>query len=560
MPTRSRATRRAAGAAFCAAGVAALLALAPMSSAAGAAATFSTPQKLTGASGGEPSIATDQLGNVYVVGPQGIPSGLSGGPGVGAWVSHDDAATFGPATLVGSYLGGGDSDVTVAPDATHTVYVADLEAVATAVCKSTDRGATFVSVGPVPSPDCTTVPAGQAGPSDDRQYLTAAPDGKTVYLTYHEFVSAQPVAFRSDNSGDDDFVNPCGPLVTDPTIEANVPTDVTGGTLVSKPVVDKQGNLYVLFTTTTQAQNAAAIAAGQLSGTFSQVYMAVSSDKCGSFTDYTVFDGSALGTNTVQFGDIFNALAIDGAGDLYAFAAGYVGTTAFATTTDAYLFMSRDGGKTWTRPTAIGEGGAHMLPAAVGGPQAGQLSVGYYRTTNGVTDPNDPNGEWTYTTAQTTDATSPGPTFTFADVRPGYVYHRGIICNQGILCTSGRDLADFTSATIDAAGCPIYTFAANPDGVDAGTFNYVTKQTSACLSPAAVVVTPTTAPPTTAPPTQPATPTGSTTTTTAPTPVVAARRSLASTGGSAMTAAVALVLLGAGGAALRRRQRGLRRS
>ena len=327
-------------------------------------------------------------------------------------------------------------------------------------------------------------------------------------------------------------------------IEANVPTDVTGGTLVSKPVVDKQGNLYVLFTTTTPAQNAAALAAGQASGTFSQVYMAVSTDHCATFTDHTVFDGSALGANTVQFGEIFNALAIDGAGNLYGFAAGYVGTTPFAKTTDAYLFSSLDGGKTWTKPVKVGSGGAHMLPAAVGGPQAGQLSVGYYRTVNGVTDPNDAAGVWTYSTAQSGNATSATPTFTSADVRPGFVYHRGTICNQGILCTSGRDLADFTSATIAAAGCPIYTFAANPAGVDQGTFNYVTKQTSGCFSTrAAITQHPATGPVSPVPPAS------------APSPATpsAARSVLASTGGGATTGAVALVLFALAGLVVRLR-------
>lgn len=499
------------------------------------APTFSTPLKLTGAAGGEPSIVTDQRGNVYVAGPQGIPSGANGGPGVGIWVSHDDANTFSKAATVGSYLGGGDSDLTVAPDATQTLYVADLEAAATAICKSVDKGKTFTSIGPVAGQQCTDVPAGQAGPSDDRQYLTAAPDGHTLYLTYHEFVSAQPLAFRSNNSGADDFTTPCGPIVNDPAIEANVPTDITGGTLVSKPVVDKRGNFYVLFTTTTQAQNVAALAAGQTSGTFSQVYMAVSTDHCASFTDYTVFDGSALGTNTVQFGDIFNALAIDGGGNLYGFAAGYVGKTPFAKTTDAYLFTSRDGGKTWTKPTKIGTPGAHMLPAAIGGPQAGQLALGFYRTTNGVTDPNDPKGVWTYGTATSTNATSATPTFQLADVRPGFVYHRGIICNQGILCLSGRDLLDFTSATVDARGCPIYTFAANPDGVSQGTYNYVTKQKTGCFTAQSV-----------APPRQvsvhPA----------APAPV-APSQSLPRTGGVAATAGLGTVLLALALLARRRR-------
>lgn len=455
------------------------------------AASFTSPVKLLGAAGGEPSIATDPLGDVFVDGPQGIPSGLSGHGGVGFWVSRNDGSTFGSAKLIGSDLGGGDSDVLYSKGA---VYVADLEAAATQICKSTDRGVTFQGIGPVPDPTgCTTVNGGQAGPSDDRQWLTSAPDG-TLYLTYHEFVSAQPVAFRSDSGGNDLFANPCGPLVTDPTIESNVPTDITGGTLVARPVTDKSGNLYVLFATTTQQENLLAQSSGQPSGTFSQLYLAVSHDKCQTFTDYTVFDGEKrYGENTVQFGDIFNDLAIDGAGNLYAVGAGAIGTKAFPTTTNLYVFRSGNGGKSWSSPQTVGgTSSAHMLPAAVAGAQAGRLAIGYFHTTNGITNPNDTKATWTYGTAESTDAASAQPTFRLADVNPGQIYHRGDICNQGILCgtvpggPSDRSLLDFTSAALDKNGCPLFTFAGNPTGspgnnTSSNTFNFVTRQTSGCF-------------------------------------------------------------------------------
>ena len=459
--------------------------------AAGASAAtknFTTPVRLTGPTGGEPSIATDPLGDVFVAGPQGIPAGANDQAGTGFWVSHNDGTSFGPGRDLGSFLGGGDDDVIYSKG---VVYINDLEAIAAAVCKSTDRGATFESIGPVADPDhCSHVGIGQVGPSDDRPWFTAAPDG-TLYLTYHEFVTAQPVAFRSDNGGNDLFANACGSIVTDPTIEANVPTDVTGGTLVARPVTDKAGNLYVLFVTSTQAQNAAALLAGQPSGTFSQVYLAVSHDKCRSFTDYTVFDGSKRGTNTVQFGDIFNDIAVDGAGNLYVVGAGYVGTKPFATTANLYLFKSTTHGTTWSAPQVVGNtNAAHMLPAAVGGPRAGQLDIGFFRTVNGVTNPNDGSGQWTYATAESTNATSGAAGFVYRDVNPGFVYHDGQICNAGILCgapgePSDRSLLDFTSAALDAHGCPLFTFAGNPGGDSNGTSNYVTRQLTGCFSTAA---------------------------------------------------------------------------
>ncbi len=466
-----------------------------IASAAGAV-TFNTPVQLSNPpTGGEPSIATDPQGDVFVAGPQGIPSGVSGHPGIGLWISRNDGNSFGAGQFMGSDLGGGDDDVIY--DA-GTIYTADLEAIASEVCKSTDRGNTFTGVGPVPDPaGCTTVNAGQVGPSDDRPWLAADPtDAQRLYLVYHEFVSAQPIAFRTDNGGGDGFANACGPLVTDPTIEANVPTDITGGTLVARPVVDKAGNLYVLFATTTQAENAAATAQGQPSGTFSQLYVAVSQDHCQTFTDYTVFDGSKVGTNTVQFGDIFNDLAIDGAGNLYAVGAGAVGTTPFPSTTNVYVLSSTDHGQHWSSPRMLDNAGAaHMLPAAIGGPQSGQLAIGYFGTINGVTDPNSLSGKWTYTAAETTNATAANPTFGYSDVNPGFVYHNGQICNAGVLCgatpngPSDRSLLDFSSVALDSAACPLFTFAGNPSGTPTTntsstvpTYNYVTRQLTGCFA------------------------------------------------------------------------------
>jgi len=168
---------------------------------------------------------------------------------------------------------------------------------------------------------------------------------------------------------------------------------------------------------------------------------------------------------------------------------------------NVYMFSSTDHGQHWSKPNLIGStNAAHMLPAAVAGRQGGQLAIGYFQTTNGKTDPNDLGGQWTYTTAESANSASASPTFTYADVNPGFIYHHGQICNEGILCgapgqPSDRSLLDFTSATVDSAGCPLYTFAANPTGTPTtndntagsptlNTFNYVTRQLTGCFQPA----------------------------------------------------------------------------
>jgi hypothetical protein len=205
-----------------------------------------------------------------------------------------------------------------------------------------------------------------------------------------------------------------------------------------------------------------------------------------------VFNGAKLGTNTVQFGDIFNDLAIDGAGDLYVVGTGFIGHKAFAKTTHVYVFSSKDHGKKWSHPVQLHTPhSADMLPAAVGGPKAGQLVIGYFKTINGVTDPNSLKGKWTYATAESRNATASHPRFHYVAVRPGYIYHNGQICNAGILCglpgePSDRSLVDFTSATIDGHGCPLFVFAGNPTGTpttnsSSNTNNYVTRQRVGCF-------------------------------------------------------------------------------
>ena len=44
------------------------------------ATSFTNPVKLTGATGGEPSIVTDPFGDAFVSGPQGIPAGATKAP------------------------------------------------------------------------------------------------------------------------------------------------------------------------------------------------------------------------------------------------------------------------------------------------------------------------------------------------------------------------------------------------------------------------------------------------------------------------------------------------
>src|SRR3954452_3608386 len=204
---------------------------------------FSAPQALPGSlpgneqfNGGQPSVEFDPAadGHVYAVAP-----GADGSNGVGFWRSADHGTTFAGAQAIGSGAGGGDSDVEVGLD--HTVYVADLEVVANAICRSHDFGATFDN-------GCDTGTASnQEGPESDREWINHDPhdpNAKVLYFTYHDVSAQFPLIYRSDDGGSS-FV-PCG-FIYEPGSDASMNFG-PGGTDVGKPAISRTGAIYVPIT------------------------------------------------------------------------------------------------------------------------------------------------------------------------------------------------------------------------------------------------------------------------------------------------------------------------
>ena len=479
-------------------------------------AAFAKPVQLAGGCGGEPSIDTDGQGHVYVSSPRGIlaytASCINGGApatatgGVSTWASSDHGATFGPQIGAGTANGGGDSDTTVDP-LTGDVYLADLEAIGSDICVSHDHGATW---DPFPNPTgaetCTAGSApnitvgNQSGFEADREWLnvygpTATYNHKDVYLIYHDFAVGIPLVWRSQDGGA--FQPLAAPAFTDPTFAQQV----VNGTVMAKPVIDSAGNIYALVTTE---------GAGQ--GPLNHLWLIKSTDHGQTWTDTSIVAGAP----TAQLGLVFNDMAIDGAGNLYALTLGNIDGSV--PPVHAYLFSSKDQGATWHQTDVSPAGNpALALPALHGGSQAGELAIGWYQSIN-TTDPNDVSGQWRYVGLESSNADSVAPTFVATALgspsTPGVgIVHVGQICSQGILCTTGqledsvspltstgsgqgnRNLADFSSVTIDSNGCAIYVYA--DDGTDTSmdyllktTSNDVTRQTGGCFAAGPVANTP----------------------------------------------------------------------
>jgi hypothetical protein len=401
-------------------------------------------------SGGEPSIAFDPAGNghVYVTAPQFIPTAvdhaLGAGPdsdvGAASWASGDHGLSWPDAVLTGAANGGGDTDVEVADD--HSVFVADLEAVATDICTSHDFGKSYE--------DCEQgLAKNQQGPENDRQWLTRGPGG-VLYLTYHDFAGGFPIIERSTDGGK--TFAPCGTII-DPAGPAAQNYTPTGGTLVSKPVVGKDGSVFVEFT---EPDGVSAPVGANLN----HMYMAVAKGGC---------EGGTVFKNTVVYEDpgadlanIFDTEAIDGGGQLYILLGGQL--KAGEKGTNLYLFTSTDGGEHWTH-TRVNPPDlqANVLPAITGGQAQGQALLGWFGSPS--TDPNDTKAVWSYYAAATYDG---GQTFNSVRVGDAPV-HYGDICTQGVFCglvpgqPSNRNLADFSSAAIDpATGCGALAVPADP--------------------------------------------------------------------------------------------------
>ena len=443
--------------------VAALLAsLALVGEAHAAGLAFSDPFALPGSApganglpGGEPSLVFDPSGDghAYSVAPGGDER-----TGVGFWASTDGARSFAPGRSVGSLIGGGDSEVEVGPD--HTVYLADLEIAANAICRSHDYGATF-------GDGCETgLASDQAGPESDREWLTASPvSPQVLYLTYHDFAAGLPIVEQSSDGGSS--FSPCG-AIADPGQPA-FQTALTGGSDVGKPAIARDGSLYVPL-----------VGASRFGGgDATDLYIAVGDGGCaGGFRSTPVYSNPGA-----SLANLFAFASIDGGGNVWMAVAGPL-AAGRPSTLD--VFVSRDHGHTWSPPMVVSAPGekAAVFPAIAAGQAPGQAAVGWYSTDSSA-DPQADGDQWRYYGATTSDF---GATWDVAAVTR-QPFHYGAICANGVLCTSNRNLLDFSSIAVDPqGGCVVHAFPGDPYDLPgsqqtAPAAAYISRQTAGpCLN------------------------------------------------------------------------------
>lgn len=361
---------------------------------------------------GEPLTAFDANGRFYI-------SALSGlGGGCGVWYSDDacgQAQTFVGTPDAG--IGGGDAEIKTAPEKNalgfYNVYTSSLSLANITTAVSFDGGNTFL-----------LTPISSYTPVLDRNWnATYGPS-----ICYLSFVNGatQPgnamEVVRMDYSGLAAPVISPNSVVWDPVhVDPNLPhqkgnlvTDKRPGAntalLMAGP--NGEGNVYCCWTENGQ-----------------RVFCSVSTDFGTTWTHHLIWDGG-IGAN---YSHIFTWMAVDNAGNLY---------NVFSDDRNIYLCASTDHGVTWTTPVRVNRGSGTsnscIFPQIVAG-SPGHIAICFYGTSD--TSPHNATAEWEVYVARSDNALLQAPDFNEVKVNDK-PFHTGAVCENGLNCTSGRELSD----------------------------------------------------------------------------------------------------------------------
>jgi hypothetical protein len=409
------------------------------------------PAKSTGLTrneDGEPGIGVSPSGQFWVASdiapyaahdPRIDPvAGLLSGADI--WSSSDGGRTYrwhaDPFSLAQNTAGlaGEDTDLAVAPQKNaqgfYNVYAASLWVGSSSVASSQDGGKTW-NVNPL-----------GGVPTQDRPWLAA--DGPcTLYVAYHELP-----AFTPTISTYDVCTNANVPVSNGAALD---PVHSTNLTLSDFPGLSNSFNKQAVDTSPSSPHRHALYVPMSLCKVdqFPDVIVNANSSSCPKGTQYLVAvstDGGQTFTYHPVALDPSGASLVwtgtvntDGAGTVY---------FAWSDEKNSYLDVSRDGGKTWTKPKKLNAPNTAAVYPTVAGGKAGRVDIAWYGTTrpgdaNNTKVMGKPNAsgsaKWTVQLARSTDS---GRTFTRRTVSG--VIHRGELCTHGSGCadTDARNLLD----------------------------------------------------------------------------------------------------------------------
>jgi hypothetical protein len=377
---------------------------------------------------GEPGVAVDSAGRIYVNAPPGLP-----GPSL-VWRSDDAGATWksvGPGTVgaspngSGVVVGGGDSNLAI--DAANNLYFIDLWLGDSSTAVSRDQGA-----------DWFGQPFGTV-PIQDRPWVSADPtpaNAGTVYSVTEQLGTGLFLSVSKQLSVASGFVYPISLLEVTDEERGLVGTAPTGN-LVTNAKGDTY-NVYSIFTGSNgSGLGLAKLAAGSLMPTNSTIPPAESAH------DQT---------------QSFPVIAVDNAADDNL----YLVWTDPISSSDWEIHFASFNGSTWTNPVTVGHGIYPWITADA----PGKVDISWYSAERSgyIGDPNAgaaSNAVWDVDFAQSLNALSATPTFS-APMQAATAAKSGNICTQGTGCSADRELLDFLGIAHDNSGNAVIAYTTVP--------------------------------------------------------------------------------------------------
>jgi hypothetical protein len=390
--------------------------------------------------GGEPLMAVDSKGNIYISSIIGFSNHTSM-----LWKSEDGGESFDLLRLdlpgiqrPNRTVGGGDSAITIGPPAPgkteDTVLFIDLEGLATfGTGVSFDGGNTFENDNVFASGD---------QPLGDRQWggVWRDPQGLDHYYNFYNGLVA--AAAGTDQSTAYAIIETTDYGKTWHDWKRHV-TPTAGRSRPGPVFIDKaNGDMMLTWTINSSGTGGAGFT------------LCTQAKVC---TDQVIARQPNLDTNNT-----FATGAMDRQGNLYVAWSGIPrgSLDPNKVSTRVYLSVSKNKGKTWSKPTVVSnEVPVASMPTITAG-DAGRVSVVYYGS-KVLADPNVNAGPWFPYMSQSLNALDAKPSWSTVKVSE-HTNHVNPICTNGTACTAlapnDRNLIDFFWVSVGPRGESLVTW------------------------------------------------------------------------------------------------------
>src|SRR5438552_13334595 len=464
--------------------------------------------------GGEPSIVSDSVGQLYDTTPSG---------GTLTYSSTDRGKTCRPVTTADPNSG----DDCLATDQSNAVYLCNLAGseggapLQADVWKSVDHGSTWThGAGALPQCGTSCSPFGV-----DRDWVAASilaggtASTAEVVLMYHDFYGPSQIWVNISHDGGATFGPPqevlASPSVTPGAVAGTLVAQgytfcntVPAGVQIVRPGLPNAGRIFVAWIAADLAQNATGCNVTMLQS-FHTLWISYSDDGGLTWTAQQAFDAGIghdastpfVGFTTDNQGNPYFGFTINLSSNPATCSAESTAGTVQSDRSceyDMYVVWSSNGGLTWVgggglvpgsaatayRVNPVSEPGPPFFPAIAAG-DPGKVDVAYLRTTEilptdpfgkadpgGCAGPGPANGNpttyppacsWNLYAAQSLNlgiGTSRA-TWSITQITTTPM-HVGDICNLGIFCvapSSNRNLLDFITEDLDPNGCAHIAYA-----------------------------------------------------------------------------------------------------